>query len=366
MSELKTVEIRLSERSYSILVGPGASVGMGTDLARQVKGRRVLLVSDEHVASHYGPSVQSGLEQAGFSVNLAILPPGEATKTLKHASQLLDQLVAQNADRHTVVMALGGGVIGDLSGFVAATYARGIPFVQVPTSLLAMVDASVGGKVAVDHPSAKNMIGCFHQPTAVYCDLDLLQTLSLREYRCGLAEIVKHGVILDRELFVYIEENQSRIAERDPEAIRHLVVRSCQIKGDVVERDEKETTGLRAKLNYGHTFAHAIETATGYGRILHGEAVAIGMICASRLAERLSRIDASVTERQRQLLSALGLPVAMPADLPSAPLIDIMRRDKKAQGGKLRFILPYELGGVELVDDVDESLVREVLEETRA
>lgn len=361
MGQRQTVEVRLSERTYPIEVGVGASQTIGSDLAQRLKGRQLLLATDSNLVSLYADTVRSRLEDAGFKVTLGVIPAGEASKTLCHASQLWDVLVEMKADRNAVVVALGGGVVGDLAGFVAATYARGIPFVQVPTSLLAMVDASVGGKVAVDHPYAKNMIGCFHQPTAVFCDLEFLNSLSLREYRCGLAEVVKHGVILDAELFGFIEGNLDAIRARQPDVVRHLVVRSCQIKGHVVENDERETTGLRAMLNYGHTFAHAFETATGYGRILHGEAVAMGMVCASRLAERLGRIDAELTERQIAVLEQLGLPVTLPDDLDRSQLIEIMRRDKKARAGLLRFILPSALGRVELVDEVNESLVQDVL-----
>jgi 3-dehydroquinate synthase len=272
-----------------------------------------------------------------------------------------DRLAANWADRQTLVVAVGGGVIGDLAGFVAATFARGLPLLMVPTTLLAMVDSSVGGKVGVNHPKAKNLIGCFHQPVGVWIDIGPLKTLPDREFRSGLAEVVKYGVILDAELFAYLEGNISALLSRQPEAIRHIVARCCRLKADVVEQDEREETGLRAILNYGHTFAHAFETVGGYGNWLHGEAVSAGMICASRLAEGRGMIPHDLTQRQEKLLSLLGLPIA-PERRPIDDWIAAMRQDKKNLEGKIRLVLPKRLGEVALFDDVLESDVREVLE----
>jgi 3-dehydroquinate synthase len=261
-----------------------------------------------------------------------------------------------------LVVALGGGVVGDLAGFVAATFNRGLPLLMVPTTLLAMVDSSVGGKVGVNHPRGKNLIGAFHQPAGVWIDPAYLATLPEREFNSGLAEVVKYGVILDAVFFAWLEEHQGAVARRDPAAISHIVSRSCRLKADVVEQDEREETGLRAVLNYGHTFAHAFETVAGYGTWLHGEAVAAGMACAARLARRRGLLDADVPRRQADLLRSFGLPTA-PLSWPADALLEVMRSDKKNVGGRLRFVLPRRLGEVALFDDVPEADVRAVLAE---
>ena len=247
-------------------------------------------------------------------------------------------------------------VVGDLAGFVAASYGRGIRFVQIPTSLLATVDSSVGGKVGVNLPGAKNMVGAFWQPQAVLIDVAVLQSLPARDYQAGLAEVVKYGVIQDENFFSRLENNVGLILERDPEFMRDVIARCCELKAYVVENDERETTGLRAILNYGHTFCHAIEACTGYGTYMHGEAVAIGMLCASRLAEMLGRVTEDETQRQQNLLEQLHLPIALPDDLEREPMVEAMKRDKKTEHGKIRFILPTKIGHVELVDNVDEAL----------
>lgn len=356
------VPVRLTSRSYDIDVGRGLLGEVGPRVASLTRGRQALVVSDDNAGEHCARPVLDSLQAAGFDVDFALLPPGEATKSLEFASRLYDRLIERNADRQCVVVAVGGGVIGDLAGFVAATFARGVAFVQVPTTLLAMVDASVGGKVAVDHPKSKNSIGAFHQPIAVVCDLDALATLPDREYRCGLAEVVKYGVIMAAEFFAEMEENADAVVARDPRAVERLVAKSCELKALVVEADEFETTGRRAILNYGHTFAHALETASQYEELAHGEAVAIGMICAGRLAKRLGRVNAEFCQRQESLWTRLGLPTAVPANLAEVDLVPIMRRDKKAQHGRLRFVLPRRMGEVELVDDVEEDLVRQVIQ----
>jgi 3-dehydroquinate synthase len=261
-----------------------------------------------------------------------------------------------------LVVAVGGGVMGDLAGFVAATYARGLPLLMVPTTLLAMVDSSVGGKVGVNLRQAKNLIGAFHQPVGVWIDTATLATLPDREYRSGLAEVVKYGVILDAEFFAYLEMHADAILERDPLMVRYIIGRCCRLKADVVERDEREETGLRMVLNYGHTFAHAFETVGGYGTWLHGEAVAAGMACASALAEKQGLISAEVTQRQVRLLRRFGLPTA-PEAWPIDNLIEAMRSDKKSLDGRLRFVLPRRLGEVALVDQVSDGAVRGVLQE---
>jgi len=277
------------------------------------------------------------------------------------ADDLWNALLAEGADRQSVVVAIGGGVVGDLAGFVAATFARGLDFFQVPTTLLAQVDSSVGGKVGVNLPGAKNMVGAFWQPRGVLIDVDVLQSLPSREYLAGLAEVVKYGVILDAEFFAYMEAHADAINAKDAAVLTHIVERSCRLKADVVEHDERELTGLRAVLNYGHTFAHAFEALGDYETLLHGEAVAAGMRCAARLAARLGRIDSAVVDRQEALLAALGLDVDAPT-VEGQDLLRAMHRDKKVSAGKLRFILPDRIGHVALVGDVPDEDVLAALE----
>jgi 3-dehydroquinate synthase len=356
------IHVNLAERSYDIEVTADDRAGLGPFVRRRVRGNLALVVTDENVRPH-AQSVTESLSAAGFRTALAVLPPGEAQKSLTSASELYDRLADLYADRKTLTVAVGGGVIGDLAGFVAATYSRGLPLLMVPTTLLAMVDSSVGGKVGVNHPKAKNLIGAFHQPVGVWIDIATLQTLPDREYRSGLAEVVKYGVILDADFFDFLEANADAVLRRDAEAVQKIVARCCRLKAEVVEKDEREEAGLRTVLNYGHTFAHAFETVAGYGTWLHGEAVAAGMICASRLAERRGLISPDVTGRQVSLLKRLGLPTR-PEAWSIADLVEVMRSDKKALAGRLRFILPRRLGEVALFDDIPETEVRRVLEES--
>jgi 3-dehydroquinate synthase len=322
-----------------------------------------LLVTDANVEKTHAATVRQSLLADGWKCETEVLPAGEPSKSLEIVTRVYDRLIGMQADRRTVIVAVGGGVVGDAAGFIAATYTRGLPFVQVPTTLLAAVDSSVGGKTGVNHPLAKNMIGAFYQPIGVLIDTAAFATLPDREYRAGLAEVVKYGVILDAGFFEYLEQNVAAINARQPDAIRRIVARSCQLKAQVVEQDEFEATGLRAVLNYGHTFGHAFEALCGYGQLLHGEAVAIGMVHASRLAERRGLIDAGITARQVALLQALRLPTSLPVEiaLPADAVLARMRLDKKAVSGGLRFILPTRLGEVRTFGDVEESDVRSVL-----
>jgi 3-dehydroquinate synthase len=371
-SDRRTVQVYLGPRSYEVSIVTEQLAATARYIERWRDGRenlrtgpgRALLVTDRNVARPHAATVGRSLADAGWTCRQAVLDPGEPAKRLEMAGRLYDELVELGADRQTIVVAVGGGVIGDLAGFAAATYARGIPFVQIPTTLLAQVDSSVGGKVGVNHPKAKNLIGAFHQPLGVLADTDTLDTLPDRDYRSGLAEVVKYGVILDEEFFAWLEANVEGLNRRDPAVLRNVIARSCRLKADVVEQDEYENTGLRAVLNYGHTFAHAFEALCGYGELLHGEAVAVGMVYASRLAERRGLVDSSLTERQCALLSAVGLPIALPAGPRLKPddLLGCMRLDKKAVAGRLRFILPARLGEVRLFDDVPEADVRSILE----
>ena len=306
---MSTVRVQLGCRSYDIVVTTDDRQGLGPFARQRIRGNLAFLVSDTNVQPH-AEAAEQALQAAGFRTSLAVLPPGEDQKALSVAAHLYDRLADLQADRRTVVIPVGGGVVGDLAGFVAATFNRGLSLLMVPTTLLAMVDSSVGGKVGINHPRAKNLIGAFHQPLGVWIDTATLATLPEREYRSGLAEVVKYGVILDAAFFDYIEQNAEAILHREAEAVRQVVARCCRLKADVVERDEREETGLRAVLNYGHSFAHAFETVGGYGTWLHGEAVAAGMVCASRLAEKRGLIAAEVTQRQRRLLKDFGLPTA--------------------------------------------------------
>ena len=357
---MQSIHVNLGPRSYDIAV-TREDAGLAAFIKdRLPKLSSAFIVSDENTNKH-ATRIGEQLASAGIKVRKAMLPSGENTKCLEMASRLYDDLAQWPADRQTLVVAVGGGVIGDLAGFVAATYNRGLALVMAPTTLLAMVDSSVGGKVGINHALGKNLIGAFHQPAGVWIGTNVLDTLPEREYRSGLAEVVKYGVIMDADFFEWQTANAAAILARDPSAIHHLVTRSCRLKADVVEQDEREEKGLRMILNYGHTFAHAFEAVGGYGAWLHGEAVAAGMVCASRLAEKRGLLDSSVTERQAELLRTFELPTAPHIDWPVDKLIESMHRDKKARSGKLHFILPTRLGEVRLVEDVPESQVHEAL-----
>lgn len=357
---METVRVDLGPRAYDIRLADDSAGLIPFARATLPKASFAFVVTDEHVEPH-ATAVAAALQTAGLPTVVATIAPGEAQKNLDTAALLYDQLAAKNADRRAVVVAVGGGVVGDLAGFVAATYNRGLRLFMVPTTLLAMVDSAVGGKTGVNLPAGKNLVGAFHQPSGVWINPMYLGTLPDREFRSGLAEVVKYGVILDSEFFDWQEVNVGPVLARDPTALRHVVGRSCRLKADVVEKDELELTGLRAVLNYGHTLGHAYEAVGGYGAWLHGEAVAAGMADESRLAERLGRVGPDVTGRQVRLLEAFGLPTAGKREWPAADLIAVMRRDKKASAGKLRFVLPTKIGHVELVEDVPEAAVRGVL-----
>jgi 3-dehydroquinate synthase len=349
--ELTLVRVQLEQRAYDIQIGTGNLSEVGSFIAARTRLSHGVLITDQHVQSVYGQTVTESLRRVGARVDTLAVEPGEPSKSVAEAQRLWLALSELQVDRKTIIIALGGGVVGDLAGFIASTYARGLQLIQVPTSLLAQVDSSVGGKVGINLPRAKNMVGHFWQPRGVLIDTRVLDTLPQREYQSGLAEVVKYGVILDAEFFAYLESHVDQLNRRDPSVLRHVVARCCRLKADVVEQDEREETGARAVLNYGHTFCHAIESVTGYGQWLHGEAVAIGMVCASRLASALGRIDSELTRRQKSLLQALGLPVDVP-DVSHEALLQAMQSDKKVEHGRLRFVLPSRLGHVELVGDV--------------
>ncbi len=360
-TESQTVHVDLSERAYDIEIGTGILPNTAELITQHDRITHAIVVTDTNVAQPHAAIVQQSLEDAEIRTDLIVVPAGENTKSAAQIGQLWEQLRELGADRKSVVIAVGGGVVGDLAGFLAASYARGIRFYQVPTTILAQVDSSVGGKVGINLPGAKNMVGAFWQPAGVVIDTSVLDTLPEREYRAGLGEVVKYGVILDADFFTYLEEHVEQIKQRDHAVLTQVVARCCQLKADVVENDEREETGLRAVLNYGHTFCHAFETVTGYGTLLHGEAVSIGMLCASRLAVNMGRITSDITDRQYELLAQLGLPV----DVPNADMNDLlaaMQRDKKVEHGQLRFVLPTRMGHVELVAGVSPADARRAME----
>lgn len=360
---MPNVHVNLGPRSYDIEIGAGnlAQVTRFVDAAQD--DAHAVIITDANVDDLYAEPVANALADQGCEVDVLIVDAGEQSKSVEVATELWERMLDEGADRKTAVIAVGGGVVGDLAGFVAATFARGLVFVQVPTTLLAQVDSSVGGKVGINLPGAKNMVGCFWQPRGVVIDVNVLQSLPEREFNAGMAEVVKYGVIQDAEFFAYLERQIDAINSRDAGVLTHIVERCCRLKADVVEQDEREETGLRAILNYGHTFGHAFEAATGYEQLLHGEGVAIGMLCASRLAERLNRVDAAFTKRQQDLLESFGLPTGVP-EVPHDELIELMYHDKKTERGKLRFVLPSRLGHVETVRGVANDDIRAALATT--
>jgi shikimate kinase/3-dehydroquinate synthase len=336
-----SLTVDLGERSYPIAIGPDLLSDPAL-LARHIQGRQVAIVTNTTVAPLYLERVAAPLRAAGREVIAIILPDGEQYKNQASLMQVFDALLANKCDRKTTMVALGGGVIGDLTGYAAASYMRGVPFVQLPTTLLAQVDSSVGGKTGINHPLGKNMIGAFYQPRAVLADTATLATLPARELSAGLAEVIKHGAIIDADFFSWIEENIGKLMARDQAALAHAIARSCEIKSEVVRQDEREG-GLRAILNFGHTFGHAIENGLGYGAWLHGEAVGCGMVMAADLSCRLGLVDQATVARVRALVAAAGLPTVAP-DLGAERWLELMEVDKKNEGGAIKFILLKPLG----------------------
>jgi len=337
----RTLEVRLAERSYPVVIGPDLLQQPGL-LLPYLKQRRVAVVSNETVFPLFGRKLVDGLRQAGLEPTEIVLPDGEEHKTLSSLERVYDALLRHAFDRKSVVLALGGGVIGDLAGFAAATFQRGIPFIQLPTTLLSQVDSSVGGKTAVNHPLGKNMIGAFHQPRIVLADTSTLATLPDRELRAGLAEVIKYGLIRDPAFFDWLELNLPALLARDDAALTHAIFESCRNKAEVVEADEHEQ-GERALLNLGHTFGHAIEGVLGFGTWLHGEAVGAGMVLAARLSHRLGTLSAAELARTETIIGAAGLPVEMP-DIAAERMLAFMEHDKKNQDGAIRLILMRGIG----------------------
>jgi len=356
------VKVDLGSRSYPILIDRGLMARLGQLLTQYCPNvKRVLVITDTNVAPHYLGRVRNSLEQAGLVVGVAKVPAGESSKSLAQAYSLYSACVRAGLERSSAVVALGGGVVGDLAGFVAATYLRGIPFVQVPTTLLAQVDSSVGGKTAVDLPEGKNLVGAFHQPTLVVADLEALATLPRRELLSGLAEVVKHGVIRDAGFLRFLESHVEEILALNHSVLGLVVESNCRIKAEVVAADEREG-GLRAILNFGHTVGHAVEAAMGYGSILHGEAVAIGMVAATRIAREVKILEEPDLEtRLLNLLTRLGLPVNLPMRLMPDALTPMMMRDKKVKNGRIRWVLPVRAGEVTISSEVPHEIVHQVL-----
>ncbi|MFP4053898.1 MAG: 3-dehydroquinate synthase [Phycisphaerae bacterium] len=354
----RTIRVELGDRSYDVRVGDGLLSEAGSVAGGLGNASRAVVLTDSNVGPLYAEGVVESLHSAGLSSSLITVPAGEAHKNLATFGRVFDELfsVEPAVDRRTLIVPLGGGVVGDMGGFVAATAMRGMRFLQLPTTLLADVDASVGGKTAVDHPAGKNLIGAFHQPTGVLIDVAALKTLPPEELRSGLAECVKHAFIRDASLLEFIESNAAAILAVEPEVMTELVARNVEIKAAVVAEDERES-GVRAHLNFGHTIGHAIETAVGYGNMTHGQGVALGMIAVCELAARRGMVDASMVQRLRDVLQRLGLRTTWEG-LDAGQLWKLMQHDKKARAGKVRMILPTRLGAVDIYDDTNFEEVR--------
>lgn len=351
--------INLGERSYDILIGSGLRKRVGEFLKKILKPSRVVIITHPSINELYGEEVAESLKDQGWATHIIEVPEGESSKNLNQTEKLYDQLLEMKCDRKSALIALGGGVIGDLVGFVAATYQRGVPFIQIPTTLLSQVDSSVGGKTAVNHPKGKNMIGSFYQPQFVIADLETLRTLPANEFRAGLAEIVKYGVISDAKLFEFLEINFKKILKLDHECLAHVIETSCAIKARVVEKDERESH-YRMILNFGHTLGHAIESLTGYSRFIHGEAVAIGMVHAAKLSHSMGKCSGEVPWKLEGLLKNMGLPVEMP-ELNSSAVIESLYHDKKTMDQKIKFILVKKFGSVEIVNRMPEEEILKIL-----
>lgn len=358
---MKTVPVALGERSYDIAIGTGLLAHAGEKIATLIKGRQVAIVTDTNVGPLYAETVRQSLEQQGFQVITYTIPAGEPSKSWQNAEAILTMLLEHQFHRDSCVIALGGGVVGDLAGFVASIYQRGVGFIQIPTSLLAQVDSSVGGKVAVNHTLGKNMIGSFYQPKLVLIDLDALATLEQRHWQNGLAEVVKYGVIYDAAFFRFLEQNAEALLHRNLELSAEMIAACCRLKAEVVALDETEG-GVRAKLNYGHTIGHGLELAGHYQGYLHGEAVAVGMVLAARYAASKTMCDHTVETQIQALLQQLQLPVTIDPALSKTEILQSMMLDKKVQDGQLVFILPESIGKVNIIKGIPLSDIDALLE----
>jgi len=360
MQSMKKVGVDLGERSYEVRIGGGLLERLGSWLKENGYSGRAVIITDTTAGGLYADTVSRGLTVAGFAVTLLEVPPGEAQKSLETAAGLYHKLTEALAERTTPVLALGGGVIGDLAGFVAATYKRGLPLVQVPTTLLAMVDSSIGGKTAVDFGRLKNLVGVFYQPVMVAADIDTLKTLPADELANGLAEVIKAAAARSASLFKFLEANIKKARELHPQVLENMISGAVRIKTEIVAKDEREEKGPRLLLNFGHTVGHAIEAVSGFG-LKHGQAVAIGMMAAAKISHKSGLLAESEVGRLQKLISAAGLPVKMPA-LDIELVMETMRHDKKVKGDNIRFVLLKSIGNAFLRDEVDPALIREVLD----
>ena len=358
---MRTIEVPLGQRSYQIKIAPKLLPRLGAECRRLKLGARCAVITDSNVAPLYASKAIASLKQSGFDPVLITVPAGETAKSLANVQRCYDQLAAQRLERKSFIVTLGGGVVGDLAGFVAATYLRGIPFVQVPTTLLAQVDSSVGGKTGVNLKAGKNLIGAFHQPRLVLCDLDTLKTLPKREFRAGLAEVIKYGIIYDEPFFNRLERDLPKLLARKPAVLSPVIARCCEIKADVVGQDETES-GLRAILNFGHTIGHALEAISSYGKYLHGEAISIGQVAAAKLSCELTGLDTQHATRITSLFKRAGLPIAVKlTDSQRTALFAAMSLDKKVSAGEVKFVLAERLGKVVWGRRVPEAAIQNVL-----
>ena len=358
---MEKIRVELGERSYNILVGNGTLKDIGKTLEKFEFSNKVALISNPTVYDLYGKTVSVSLQDSGYELTEVLIPDGEEYKSLAYAEKIYEALLKAKLDRKSALIALGGGVIGDITGYAASTYMRGIDFIQLPTTLLAQVDSSVGGKTGVNHPLGKNMIGTFWQPRFVSIDTATLRTLPRREFLSGLGEVIKYGVIWDKEFFVFLEKNREKILQLEPASLTHIIRRSCEIKSDVVSKDEREA-GLRAILNYGHTIGHAVETLTGYKKYLHGEAVAVGMYMEAKLSHQLGLINNEEVLRIKALISSYELPSEMPGEIEISDLIETMQIDKKTVAGKMHFVLPEKVGSVKIHREIAAEEIKRLLE----
>jgi 3-dehydroquinate synthase len=361
--DMHTVTVTLGERSYPIHIGVGAIEVLGDELARLHAKGSVAIATDSNVAPLYAKRIEDIVRRAGLSAHTCVMEAGETRKRIDQVERFCGEFLTAGLDRSSVVIALGGGVVGDVAGFAAASFMRGVRYIQVPTTIVAQVDSSVGGKTGVNHALAKNIIGAFHQPSAVIADLSFLRTLPPRELRAGLAEVIKHGMIADADLFAYMEKNAPAILANDLSALEYPVRRSCEIKAAIVSADEHEH-GARANLNYGHTFGHGIEAASGFKLFLHGEAIALGMHAAASLARNLAMVNQRFVDRQRQCIESYGLPVSW-RDIPIDETLEAMKRDKKVRAGTTKFVLVDEIGHAVHRTDVTFEQARAALESLR-
>ncbi|GAB4245260.1 MAG: 3-dehydroquinate synthase [Stanieria sp.] len=359
---MTSITVNLPETAYEIMISPGCLSELGNQMKKLNVGKKVLVVSNPEIFTFYGDTCFQSLEAAGFEVYHHLIPAGETYKTLQSIEQVYDTALQHHLERSSTLVALGGGVIGDMTGFAAATWLRGVNFVQVPTTLLAMVDASVGGKTGVNHPQGKNLIGAFYQPKLVLIDPYVLKTLPEREFRAGMAEVIKYGIIWDADLFSKLEQAEQidSFAGISSELLETILVRSTQAKADVVSQDEKEA-GVRAILNYGHTIGHAVESLTNYEQFVHGEAVAIGMVAAGKIATQMGLWTEEEATRQDRLIQKTGLPTTIPAELDLDDILATLQSDKKVKAGKVRFILPTKIGKVEISDRVNAKIIRQAI-----